>query len=78
MLSGRSQLWREVAARNLDRFSAWIALQQTMLDALWERFERVVVLSERDGEGLQGGLELENTSVRVHGRAAQQAVRKRA
>lgn len=36
----RGQLWREVVARNLDRFSAWIAVQRDRLDTLWERFEK--------------------------------------
>jgi hypothetical protein len=36
----RVNFWRDVVARNPDRFSAWIALQRARLDALWERFEK--------------------------------------
>jgi len=36
----RGQLWREVVAHNLDRFSAWLILQRTRLDVLWQQFEK--------------------------------------
>ncbi|WP_343066718.1 MobQ family relaxase [Gellertiella hungarica] len=38
----RGNLWREVVAHNLDRFSAWIAVQRERLDTLWERLEKAV------------------------------------
>jgi hypothetical protein len=54
----RGQLWRAVVARNLDRFSGWIAVQRTRLDSLWERLERAMARpDERDGETRQGGQE---------------------
>ena len=36
----RGNLWRDVVARNLDRFSAWITIQRTKLDILMQRFEK--------------------------------------
>jgi hypothetical protein len=52
----RGQLWREVAARNLDRFSGWIAAQRTRLDGLWQRLERAMVrLEEREDETRPNG-----------------------
>jgi hypothetical protein len=41
-LSERGQVWRDVVARNLDRFSAWIAVQRERLDVLWARMDRAV------------------------------------
>ena len=35
----RGNLWREVVARNLDRFSGWIVVQRARLDGLWARLE---------------------------------------
>lgn len=40
-------------ARNLDRFSAWIAFQRTRLEDLWGRFQRAARRDGRDGEELQ-------------------------
>ncbi|MCK8782723.1 MobA/MobL family protein [Rhizobium sp. NTR19] len=37
--SERGNLWREVVARNVDRFRVWIAAQRSRLDSLWERME---------------------------------------
>ena len=52
----RGQLWRAVVARNLDRFSGWIAVQRTRLDGLWQRLERAMVRSEeREGEDRPNG-----------------------
>ncbi len=53
----RGQLWREVVARNLDRFGAWIAMQRARIDALWERFDRAAVRLQEPkvyGDQLQG------------------------
>jgi hypothetical protein len=33
------QLWREVVARNLDRFGGWIAAQRARLDGPWQKSE---------------------------------------
>ncbi|WP_245450638.1 MobQ family relaxase [Neorhizobium sp. SOG26] len=47
----RGNLWRDVVARNFDRFGAWIILQRARLDALWRRFEGAVErLQERGFE----------------------------
>ncbi len=55
--SESGQLWRAVVARNLDGFGAWIALQRTRLDGLWQRLERAMVRSEeRGGEDHQDGV----------------------
>src|SRR5690606_28219556 len=35
--TARGDIWREVVARNLDRFRDWLALQRTRLEILWER-----------------------------------------
>jgi hypothetical protein len=52
----RGQLWRDVVARNLDRFCAWIALQRARLDGLWKRLEHEVSrLNERDAAASQDG-----------------------
>jgi len=40
-LTERGQLWRDVVARNLDRFSKWIVFQRNQLDLLWQRLEVV-------------------------------------
>jgi len=55
-LTERGQLWREVVARNLDRFSGWIAAQRTRLDGLWQRLERAMVRpEERESETRPNG-----------------------
>lgn len=38
----RGQFWRDVVARNLDRFSGWIAFQREWLDTLWGRIEKAM------------------------------------
>ena len=38
----RGQVWRVVVARNLDRFSTWIASQRDRLDTLWARMEHAI------------------------------------
>lgn len=59
----RGNLWREVVARNLDRFGAWIALQRARLDALWERFDRVATRpQERRVDGGQEPQERDKAS----------------
>lgn len=58
----RGNLWREVVARNLDRFGAWIALQRARLDALWERFEKLASAPrENKGVGNQNRQERDTT-----------------
>lgn len=37
--TARGDIWREVVARNLDRFRDWLALQWGRLDMLWKRTE---------------------------------------
>lgn len=52
----RGRLWREVVARNLDRFSVWITFQRARLDGLWERLEQEVSrLRERNTMAGQDG-----------------------
>lgn len=59
----RGQLWRDVVACNLDRVSAWLILQRTRLDALWQQFEKgvgqiegrrqeagIVILERKEGD----------------------------
>jgi ATP-dependent exoDNAse (exonuclease V) alpha subunit len=48
----RGQFWREVVARNLDRFSGWIAGQRDRLDTLWARMESAMSRkNERESDG---------------------------
>jgi hypothetical protein len=57
----RGQLWREVVARNLDRFSGWIAVQRERLDTLWGRMEKAISQQKElfgRSEGDQSGKEV--------------------
>jgi hypothetical protein len=42
----RGNLWREVVARNLDRFSDWLFLQRAWLNTLWKRAEAVRIQAQ--------------------------------
>jgi hypothetical protein len=76
--TGRGQLWREVVARNLDRFCAWIALQRARLDGLWKRLEREVSrLNERDAATDEDGQNAVERSGFTTGQRDRLLVRKR-
>lgn len=53
--TARGDIWREVVARNLDRFRDWLALQRTRLEILWERGRQAAAhyrRQEQDGHEL--------------------------
>ena len=55
----RGQLRRAVVARDLERFSGWIAAQRTQLDGLWQRSEwRLCGRRSATGEVRQDPVEL--------------------
>ncbi|MGG7519706.1 MobQ family relaxase [Allorhizobium undicola] len=60
----RGNLWREVVARNLDRFGRWIALQRARVDALWERLENFSLRQNEQLNRSEGGRS-DNESERI-------------
>lgn len=49
--TARGDIWREVVARNLDRFHDWLALQRTRLEILWERGRQAAARYREQADG---------------------------